>query len=110
MESGRVSATHVLVEKKIRNPGAVGRITCKFTITSKPKRILHVKTQEIWGVGTARIFTRKQGVSGGWSSAANNIHNQNEAQAHFIRYTQRFFRGWRSDNKIYSRNEARRIF
>ena len=34
--------------KKIRNLGAVGRITCKFTVTSKPKRILHEKTQGKW--------------------------------------------------------------
>ena len=38
MESGRVSATHVLVEK-IRNPGAVGRVSFEFTITLNARRI-----------------------------------------------------------------------
>ena len=54
-ESGRVSATHVLVEK-IRNPKAVGRVSYEFTVTVNARRNLPEKTQGIWGVGTARIF------------------------------------------------------
>ena len=36
-ETGRVSAAHVFPRQKIRNPGAVGRITFKFTIASERK-------------------------------------------------------------------------
>ena len=39
MESGRVSATQVLVEKKMRNPGAVGRVSYEFTVTMNARRI-----------------------------------------------------------------------
>ena len=45
--------------KKIRGPGAVGRITFKFTVTLNARRILPEKTQGIWGVGTTRIFLWK---------------------------------------------------
>ena len=51
MESGRVSATDVLVEKKIRNPRAVGRLSHELTVTRNARRILPEKTK---------------GISGGW--------------------------------------------
>ena len=36
------------LEKMIRNVGAVDRITCKFTITLNPRRVLLEKTEGIW--------------------------------------------------------------
>ena len=48
-ESGRVSATHVLVAK--RYAGAVGRDSYEFTVTRNAICILLEKTLGIWGEG-----------------------------------------------------------
>ena len=46
MDSGRVSPTHVLAENRYG-------ITCKFSVTSKPKRILLEKQKELAGLAGA---------------------------------------------------------
>ena len=66
METGRVSATHVLVEKRY---GIRERLAaCQMNLQSlwTQKRILPEKTQGIWGVGTARLFIEKHMSLRGW--------------------------------------------
>ena len=57
-ESGRVSATHVLVAK--RYAGAVGRHSYEFTVTRNAICILLERTLGIWGEGLVqRAFFEK---------------------------------------------------
>ena len=66
-ESG-VSATHVLGWKKIRNPGAVDRVSYEFTVTRTQDAFYLRKHKESGGVGTACIFHWKTTtISPGWA-------------------------------------------
>ena len=57
---GMVSATHVLVEKKIRNLEALGRVSYNFIITMTARLILPEKTEGIWGESVQHTIWKMQ--------------------------------------------------
>ena len=79
--------------KKIRNPGAVGRITYQFAVTLNPKCILPEKAQGIWGVGATHIFLGKHKDSGSGRSHDIQIYTQSEPEAHSTWKTEGFSAG-----------------
>ena len=81
--------------KKIRNPGAVGRITHQFAITLNPRGILPEKAQGIWGDGATHIFLGKHKDSGPGSGRSHDIqiYTQSEPEAHSTWKTEGFSAG-----------------
>ena len=84
------------LEKEIRNPGAVDRITNKFTVTCEPtthfawENKRKVRPTNAAGFCQARFFLEKdKGSESGWPHHIS-IYSHIEPKTHFVWYTQRF--------------------
>ena len=97
-----------------RNQGAVGRIICNSQSLLNARRVLLEKTQVIWcGWDDTHFPWKTPGIARVGGSDIE-IYSQNEAHAQFIRYTQRFRRGWRGRHinlqSKWGQHEARAIY
>jgi len=79
-ESGRVSATHVLVEKRygIRERLVAGHMNLQSQVTRNARRIFTEKTQGIWGELLQRAFfiEKHSDFSGRWRERHVNLQSK----------------------------------